>query len=170
MIGVGAALWIGLLIFSIFGYGAVSTATLASPAAAVVLLSFIYVCGIVTDRIADFIFEKLWGAEIRKKWFPSVSDYYGARREIFEKSHLASQLLEYSRSRLRICRGWAFNLVMSSIALTIFLISTSSPPFDKPRVFVFGTLGLLSLAGGSWYSWKTLAESEYRKVHEYGKM
>ena len=169
VIGVGAALWVGLLIISVFGYDDAVMKTLASPVATVVLLSVIYLLGIVTDRIADLIFDKRWGSAIRKQWFDSVEDYYRARSDIFEKSQLASELLEYSRSRLRICRGWAFNSVISAVALTIFLFTPSYPTLDKPRLFAFGTLGLLLLALGAWYSWKKLAESEYRRVHEYAK-
>ena len=97
--------WIGLLLMTIFGINELVLQTLVSPVILVVTLSIVYVLGIVTNRIADVIFESLFAAKIRRQWFAGLEDYYQARMKLFEHEQLASELLEYGRSRLRICRG-----------------------------------------------------------------
>ncbi len=60
VIGTGAFSWITMFTFSIFGYQWVPTELLFTVPALFPFLSFIYIVGIITDRIADVVFSKLW--------------------------------------------------------------------------------------------------------------
>jgi hypothetical protein len=166
VIGVGASIWLILFIFSMFGYGWVPIERLLSPFAAVPILAVVYVLGIISDRIADAVFEWIWSDDLRESYFQDRQEYYDARRLILTRSERLSDLLEYGRSRLRICRGWAFNLILITVSLNTFLWTSFS---DKSFVWptsIFGSISLLVFALGAWFAWRKLAHNEYRKIKE----
>lgn len=164
VIGVGAGIWIFLLILGFTGLSTSDVADLFKAETAIPLLAVIYVLGIVTDRIADTIFEKIWGDSLRQHKFGDLEKYYLARRDILTKSERLSDLLEYGRSRLRICRGWSFNSVLIIISLNLFLSLSSVTGLSEQPIRLLGTIGFALLAIATWYSWKKLVEAEYRKV------
>lgn len=67
VIGIGASIWLILFIFSIFGYEWVPVDRVASLFALIPVAAVVYVLGIIVDRIADTIFEKLWGQTLCEK-------------------------------------------------------------------------------------------------------
>ncbi len=164
VIGVGALIWIALCIVAVFGYDWISVPTATIWLAALPSLAVVYVLGIVWDRVADEAFQRLWGRALRAEYFPELTDYYEARRIIFTQSEALSGLLEYGRSRLRICRGWCLNAVcigvFGEVAIWLHLGS-----HDHALAFAV-TVGLAStlLALGCWYAWLNLVKAEYRKV------
>ncbi len=105
VIGTGAAFWIVLAIFTVFNRAFVTLDNLMSWPALIPVLSIIYVAGIIVDRWADKIFSFIWRDSLRAKWFKTEDDYYAARTLIYTQSDSLRDLFEYSRSRLRICRG-----------------------------------------------------------------
>jgi hypothetical protein len=166
VIGVGALAWIILLVLSLFGWDWIPTEKVFSTVALVPLLSLIYVLGIVSDRIADSLFEYWWNDNLRKGRFPEIVDYHAARRQILTRSERLSELLEYGRSRLRICRGWTLNSVLIAVALNLFIwmrLATSPLAFS---LSLFGTVAVLLFAIAPWYTWRKLTVTEYRKVKE----
>lgn len=166
VIGVGASIWLVLVVLSMFGTSWVPVEQLFSPPAALPLLAIVYVLGIVSDRMADAVFEWLWNDDLRGSRFSSRGEYYNARRIILTRSERLSDLLEYGRSRLRICRGWALNSLLIAVGLNTFLWRWSG---DNPAAWgisMFGSITLLLFALGAWYSWRKLALAEYRKVRE----
>lgn len=167
VIGVGAFLWVVLLLVSILGYDKTATELALTPGGLIFMLSVIYVLGIITDRLADGLFDILWGRKIRERNIGSLANYYDARRRMSENSRHLADLLEYGRSRLRICRGWAFNSALTVLALNVFLIVAGETVANRTRTDLVGTIGLVLLTVGAWYSWKRIAESEYRRVKEY---
>ena len=166
VIGIGAFIWIALLIFAVFGYAWVPIDKVFSSTLTIPFLTAIYVLGIISDRIADVIFEWLWSDDLRETYFSNRLDYYNARRVILLHSERLSDLMEYGRSRLRICRGWAFHLVLIAPSLNIFLLSQELQKGMMLKLAVLGTIFSLVLAFGAWFSWKRLALSEYRKAKE----
>lgn len=166
VIGVGALAWVVLLVLSVAGWQWVPVEKAFSTGALVPVLSVVYVLGIVSDRIADSLFEGVWNNRLRRKRFPTVDDYHAARRHILTRSGRFSDLLEYGRSRLRICRGWALNSVLIAISLNVFLWTRLADRPSTPGLSLFGTVALLSFAAASWYTWRKLTATEYRKVQE----
>ena len=166
VIGVGAALWVLLVVLSVFGYQWIPIQQDVSWLALGPLLSISYLLGIIIDRIADMLFEIFWGNKLRGDWFPEKINYYNARRRILLASERLSDMLEYSRSRLRICRGWTFNAVMFAICLNIFVWTQLAWWHLATVTSIFGTIAMLLLALASWYAWKRLSLSEYRRIRE----
>lgn len=166
VIGVGAVIWLLLFVFSIFGYGWVPVDDLQSAIAAVPLIAVIYVLGIVSDRLADTVFEWIWMDDLRDPFFPNRKKYYNARRTILIHSERLSDLLEYGRSRMRICRGWAFNSVIIAISLNTFVWTKFGDQQLACPVSIYGSIFLLFLGWGAWFAWRRLAQNEYRKIKE----
>ena len=166
VIGVGAFIWLVMFLLSIFGYAWLPMEYLLSPAVAIPILAVIYLLGIISDRIADAIFESIWSENLLKSYFKDRGEYYNGRRIILIQSERLSDLLEYGRSRLRICRGWAFNSIMIAISLNSFLwIQLSDKPFIWP-VSIYGSISLLLFSYAAWFAWQKLVLNEYRKIKE----
>ena len=115
VIGVAALIWVVLFVLSVFGFDWGMAGKMMSFQAIVPLLSIIYVLGILTDRLADTMFGRCFQSSDRD------SEYYRARRIVFLRSQRLSDVLEYGRSRLRICRGWSFNAGMMVPAVNLFI-------------------------------------------------
>jgi MFS family permease len=166
VIGAGVIGWLLLLVVSLFGWKWVPIEQVFSTTALLPLLSLVYVLGIVADRIADTLFEYLWNDRLRREWFPNIDDYHNARREVLTGSERLSELLEYGRSRLRICRGWALNSVLIAAALNLFVwLRLAGTPAALP-LSIFGTILFLLFAAACSYTWRKLTLTEYRKVKE----
>lgn len=166
VIGVGASVWLVLLTLAVFGYAWVPVDQLLTPFAAVPILAVIYVLGIVSDRVADAVFESIWSDDLRTPYFRQRKEYYDARRLILTRSERLSDLLEYGRSRLRICRGWAFNSILIAVTHNLLLWLRLADEALAPSISVFGSIALLTFSYAAWFSWKKLSENEYRKIKE----
>lgn len=166
VIGIGAFVWIAIATLSIFGYEWVPLEQLFSVSAIVPFLSFVYVVGIVTDRIADVLFDKLWTPRLHRKHYSSLSTTREDRRLIYSKNQYLANLIEYGRSRLRICRGWAFNAVLIMIAADFFIATQVVDPFLRTRLFLWINLLFGFIAFFSWYSWYQLSDTQYRRLRD----
>ena len=166
VIGVGAFIWLILLVFSMFGYAWVPMDSLQSIGASIPILAVVYVSGIISDRVADTVFEWIWSDDLRKPYFQDRREYYNARRIILTRSERLSDLLEYGRSRLRICRGWAFNSILIAICLNTFVWTKFSDKSFATSISVFGSISILVFALGAWFAWRKLTQNEYRKIKE----
>lgn len=167
VIGVGVFVWLILLVITVLGYEWLFTAkdTLLIGSALPVL-ALIYVLGIIWDRIADTIFHVIWADDLRESYFTDLGNYYNSRRVIITKSQPLSDLLEYGRSRLRICRGWSLNALMIGVSLNILLWSRFSDHENILILSLTGSFLSLILAVGSWFAWRSLSTVEYRKIKE----
>jgi hypothetical protein len=139
---------------------------LLSPSAAVVILAVIYVLGIISDRIADTLFHKIWSDDLRGPHFQNIAEYYNARGLILIRSERLSDLLEYGRSRLRICRGWAFNSLLITISLNTFLWTNFADKSAVWSISILSTISLLVFAFAAWFAWQKLVKTEYQKIKE----
>lgn len=166
VIGASASAWFVLFTISLFGFRWIPSSDWLTLPMIIALLPLVYVMGIVTDRIADAIFDRLWANRLRANWFPTLGEYYIARRQILTRSEHLADVFEYGRSRLRICRGWAFNLILVAIFLNLFVWTHLAAEPWALGVSLFGTFMLLGLALACWYSWRSLANSEYRKIKD----
>ncbi len=168
VIGLGAAIWIALLALSLLGTGWTPTLEkLFSLNYLLPTIAVIYVLGIVLDRVADAGFEKLWSSKLRNRWFQNINDYYRSRRLVYSGSERLGDLLEYSRSRMRISRGWALNSALIFIAFNLFM--TLQPPAveNKSLLWIVGAVALALLTYGSHFAWRNLSIAEFRKVKQH---
>jgi hypothetical protein len=166
VIGVGALIWVVLLILTLFGLNWLPYDALISPIYAIPLLAIIYVLGIISDRVADYVFSLLWTDDLRGSYFKDRKEYYHNRRIILVNSERLSDLLEYGRSRLRISRGWAFNLILVLISCNAFLWIHLYAMENILYVSILSSIILLLLIFASWFSWRSLVLNEYRKIKE----
>ena len=163
VIGVGAVIWVLLLALSVFGYPGFSLNPDLWPIFLMPFLAITYLLGIITDRVADSLIEYIWNDDLRDSYFENREQYYNARRIIFLKSEKMTDLLEYGRSRLRICRGWVFNGLAIAGSLLVFKHNWTS---DVSDIVYFGCGLSLSLSVLSFYSWRMLTKVEYKKIRE----
>lgn len=127
--------------------------------------ALVYVLGIVVDRIADALFEPLttrWRRRAYQVGGQPTRDYDHDLLAVIRQAPLASRLA-YGRSRLRVCRGWVLNGLMTGIALAAYVLNM---PTGQARLGLGlgGGLALLALTWGCFYSYKSLAMTQYRQV------
>ncbi len=161
VIGMGAAAWIMLLVLTIFGWQWINLNSIVAAVSAISALSLIYVLGIVFDRVADTIFEKICGEKLRSKFFKSTADYYNSRRVILTRAERLSTLLEYGRSRLRICRGWAVNSILLLIASQSFIWIRFSESGMTLTVAMCAAIFFALLTVAAYFAWRKLTLAEY---------
>ena len=139
---------------------------LFSTQALIPVLSIICILGVITDRFADALFEHWWIKNLRERTLFNLERYY----EISTRSERVSELLRYSRSRLRICRGWTFNSFLIVIFLNVFVWTEIPARFLRLKMSIFGTAAFFLLAFGSWYAYRKLALAEYRKIKSQAEL
>jgi hypothetical protein len=164
VIGIGGATWLLLLIFSAFGYDWVPLDQMFSLAALIPFLSIVYVLGIVVDRLADTAFGKLWDSSLREKVYAKEDEYLNDKRLIYIHPGRLGDLLEYGRSRLRICRGWTLNALLTLVSLDIFVWTRVTDASWRLKLTIFGSLALALFALGNWFSWRQLSLASYHKI------
>jgi len=169
VIGSGVFLWLLFLSLACFGISDIALNQTILLGSAIPVLSFIYVLGIVWDRLADAFFGRVWGDGLRSSEFEDIADYYDSRRVILTKSPELSELLEYGRSRLRICRGWTLNAPLVGLSLELFLFSRPDLLQNTLAVSVLVVAVSVTLTLGCWFAWSSLAKAEYRKVKEQAR-
>ncbi|MEQ8692337.1 MAG: hypothetical protein RIC89_16075 [Pseudomonadales bacterium] len=166
VIGAGVMIWLLLLVFTIVGRPPLAISEAMLLASAIPLLAITYVAGIIWDRIVDVLFEKLWVDRWRPRFFATKTDYYNARRAILTKSERLSELIEYGRSRMRICRAWTLNALLITVSGVAFLFSDhrNEPEFALKvwAVILIGT----AFSVGAWFAWASLVKTEYRKIKD----
>jgi hypothetical protein len=162
--GIFTFLWIGLLAFSFWGDDIplefVEGNTLMFT---IVLLPILYVIGIITDRLTDELFERLF--PLRKKHFTNVEEHRKALSEVYVKSETLTKLYEYGRMRIRICRNWTVNGLLILVSLIAFIWSGSSG-FEatvlKLQVTIFAFIILGGSVLASYYAWKRLNLKDFQ--------
>ncbi len=167
VIGVGAASWVTLCILALFGVETIPVASAASYPVLVVLLPFVYLLGIISDRIADFLFDKLFSGSLRLRYFKETRAYQDARRLVLSSSGRLADMHDYGRTRIRICRGWSLNAVLIAAALQFWLRTSAADARWNTTALTWGTAGCLFLAAASWWSWYMLCSMEYLKIREH---
>lgn len=167
VIGVGAAVAVLLVSFACFGHSWILEIDVPPSLAAIPLLSLVYVLGIVIDRQADRLFDRLWKTrmELRAQEEHGLGNY-DDRRLLLTTPGRLGDLLEYGRSRLRICRGWTVNSVLILIALHLYLWRLDLGPEQHLGIAAFATFFLLAFAWASWAAWRQLTLTEFRKVKQ----
>lgn len=166
VIGSGVFLWLLITGLAMFGFDAIPLSQSVLIASAIPVLSLIYVFGTVWDRLSDSLFGRIWGDGLRTSAFEDIAEYYDSRRLILTQSPALSELLEYGRSRLRICRGWTLNSPMIGLSLEYLLLKNQDLVDNTPLACIVVAVIAAALTLGCWFAWSSLTKSEYRKVKE----
>lgn len=172
VVGLGAFSWLLLLLLAVLGVDmALLHAILAESAAALPALVLIYLLGIVTDRAADRLFNLLWVEKKQQSLYPGGKNQFHADRTlVLGRSERFAQMYEYSRSRQRICRGWALNGTLLLVAALLLLFARFSQlPNLILLAFTIAVL-LLGLVYGCWRAWLWMVDTELRRLQEQSKL
>lgn len=168
VIGTGAALWIILLGLTIFGYEWITYdrfSQVLSVHSLIPVLSVIYVLGIVTDQIAGGLLDR-FTQHLREKHFATVDDYYMARASLAMKTDTLTELVEYSRSRVRICRGWLLNSGLILVFLNLFIWRALSDRTVQFKLSIFASVVLAIIGWACGRAWYSLSQNEYERVFQ----
>lgn len=161
LIGFGAAVWM----LQLLGFANIhfSDLTKIFPNQQIIwaglAIAILYILGILTDRIADHLMDKRNRKLLMKVYEGDYDQLLKDRAFLFKKSSPIVENLAYGRSRMRICRGWLFNLIPIIILGNVQLIGKIS----GVKVFFFNLFGLLFLFG-FYFAWKKLTNKEYGKL------
>lgn len=166
VIGVGAAAWVAMLAAGVFGIDWIDPAWLQNYAVLVVLLAVVYLLGIISDRMADVIFDRLFSGPLRTRYFTSKREYQDARRMVFDLSGRLADMHEYGRTRIRICRGWTVNAALIVVSANFLLVRQFAMASWYSAAAIAATVGFGLLSLASWSSWQMLCATEYLKIRE----
>jgi hypothetical protein len=168
VIGLGGALWLALATLTVFGYQWIPVEEVTSLPGLIPALAVIYLLGILIDRISDRIFQGRTKA-MASRAFPSVQDYERARNLVYTSEALRG-LAEYTLSRMRICRGWVLNSLLSVVAANAFIWTALPDQVPRMKVASFATLVLLFIGVAALYSWRQLLSNYYDRVAQQGQL
>ncbi len=162
LIGLGAAIWVALL-GGLFGIDISVLRQFTGQnefAWAAMAIGFLYILGIVTDRVADQLIDKQNRKLLNQVYEGNYEQLIKDRAFLFRESSPLVDNMAYGRSRMRICRGWVFNLIPILVLGDVYLIAFQVG-FVK---ILFFNLFLLLLMYGFYFAWKKLTVKEYGKV------
>ncbi|MEU3290417.1 hypothetical protein [Streptomyces longwoodensis] len=131
-----------------------------TPLAAGAALAFAYALGILIDRAADTVLAPA-RRRLRTQFFSTSAAYAQARLKLSEIPALVARA-DYARSRLRICRGWALNSILLTLATDLALVRYSV----EHRALLLATATVLGALAtiGFYASWQTITAIGYRKL------
>ena len=159
VVGTGAAFFVLLLFYSLFGN--VSWIDKLKSLNAIHLipaLSIIYLLGIIIANVSYKVFEKL-EKRLRIQILKEFDAQYEEIRNLLYTSDNTKDLVEefeFRRSKVRICRGWVINSILIIFALLSCLLIGKIP--CPVAWFWIITVGLVLI--GSRLSWKTATITE----------
>ncbi|MDQ0778370.1 hypothetical protein QF026_006836 [Streptomyces aurantiacus] len=130
---------------------------------AMIGVSISYILGIIVDRGADFLLRKP-SVACRRKHFDTDADYDAARR-IVHGDPVALGKYEYSRSRMRVCRGWALNWAALALTFTVWIASDPDSRIGK-GVAAVAISFLLAMGLASYVTWLSIVRSTMRELSE----
>lgn len=172
--GAGATVWLGLIIISLFGWDWILWEYATEAGVIIVLSPFVYVLGVIFDRWVDNLFDFYFKENSKNPDFLPLEEYYYARTKVYLASEDLKNLLEYGKSRIRICRAWAFNSLMIAFFGALFIMASPHSPFAdlwmKLKVsftilIIFGVLAVLSFR-----VWRILSVKEAGFLRDQSKI
>lgn len=165
VIGTAPLLILVLLVAPLLGPEISLAGFALTPVQGLLLLPFAYVLGIVTDRAADAWFHSR-RSRIRSERFGSEEAVHTARRRILQAEGKVAEFMEYTRSRIRICRGWAF--CGPGLALAVLLYGVSRSPSTPRGIALLGlsTAMVVAMTLACRWAWTSLLRADYAKLRE----
>jgi hypothetical protein len=156
VVGTGAAFFIALLFYSLFGDASwlVKVAGLSSIEKVVSLipiLSIIYLLGIIMNNVGYLLSTHLeeW---LREKNMNPAENYNKIRNNLYFANNSKEMIkdFEFRRSKIRICRGWFVDSILLIVSLSTFLQNGKIPYVMVYFWLITGILLMLSTAMSWW--------------------
>ena len=172
--GAGGLVWIIILSVDVFGvswfyfeYAALQNMSEGLLIGLLfIIFPFVFITGIIMDRISDYLFDKVINIKISKKYFDTKYEYQKAKSLIFYKSSNLKGLYEYGRMRSRVCRSWTINslLIFLSVNYLVWMGGGIESVDMQWRISLFVSFLLLGSTIVSFLTWRNLMKKEYRFV------
>ncbi|MEU5431326.1 hypothetical protein ACH4UT_31655 [Streptomyces sp. NPDC020799] len=164
VVGIGTLTAAVLLLIALIGPA--TTAKLAPIAGSSTIaaggLAAAYALGILIDRAADAALTP-HRRRLRTRFFSTTAAYAQARLRLADFPLLAAQA-DYTRSRMRICRGWLFNTMTLTLTADLAMLRYS---FEHRPLVLGATTALgAATAFGFYRAWRSLTTTGYRKLAE----
>ena len=181
VIGMFACLWLAIPFIAVFGAPILQLSLELSVFAALPIFSVIYVLGIITDRLADVLFERLFLDRLRVSILlkdsqdSNTSDnqtssskeakylYQDLKYRILRGPDRIADLGDYARSRARICRGVAFNGALTIFFGGLWLILPNELGLSTDGRWVIFLI-LTGVVLGAWYSWRRITVAGLKQM------
>lgn len=168
VIGAGAAIWLIILLVSVFGYTWIPWKETTAFVALIPVLSVVYVLGIVVDYLAFLLYWK-WNERLRRQKFLNNEEYESTK--IYVYTYATSNIinrLEYDRSRIRIVRAWSINCFILGINTIIFVWTQLSLIRFSLRlsISIFSALAFGIGVVLTLYAWRTLNLGYYLQIYQ----
>jgi hypothetical protein len=168
VIGFQALIWLVLLIVAIVGPENLRPSAFSGweSLLTVLILVAAYSLGIVVDRAADSLLERL-DNRLAQKYMPGgLTDLTKRRLAITMHSEALERFLDYARSRLRIARSTTINLALILItAIVLILTRQILPAGIQPQQAVLALLGIgIPFVALSYHAWHRISRIYYRRL------
>ena len=129
-----------------------------------VFLAMAYSLGLLADRLADALFSPL-DHRMRPSIIPDKeAPVWRMRLYLISKEDGLTKFVEYSRTRIRIVRATAFNLLMLMVSTAVLWIAGGTSLSVASLIVV-----LVVCAGGigiSFYAWRRMTKAYYKRMHQ----
>lgn len=162
VIGISAAIWCLLLALAFVEINETFLTQLQTKhefLLTLLALPFIYVLGIVTDRLADIVFSRET-TRLGKEIYSDKKETLADKVVIYKTASPLVDMINYGRSRMRICRGWLFNLPLILVTLNIYLGCHDY----TLKSFILANLSLVVIWLAFYLAWRDLIVKEYEKL------
>lgn len=157
---------LALLLFAFFPRG-IDAIGQASPFYLIPGLALLYLVGILTDRIADWLTGKPL-ARLRWPHEENYPDWKASRRRLLKESAFFRDNWLYAQSRKRIVRGWILNSIFLMVSSAIFALRQDCAMCGARLAGIY-CLGFLILGGICFFVWRGMNLDEFRAVEEWLK-
>jgi hypothetical protein len=162
VIGVGVACWLSLLVAAALGYRFDEGIPKLDPSLLVALGGVAYVLGIVVDRLAYALLGPIERAQsnaiVAGAGYPEPQEM---ERDVLASSEALGRQVQYNRSRLRICRAWAINALLVSVAFVVWNVRVRVVPLRPSLVLVAAGLSVCILM--AWTT-RALVRDHYKNI------
>lgn len=169
VVGLGASVWIALLVSRIFGsdwtFNLGKLFNIANVPTSIGLIALVYSIGIVVDEICDFASTPLAKRIRRAEGIPSEAKAWKMQAEVQQGAPEAAKHLQYMRSRLRIVRAAVPNSLLSIVFLELYVLQSelSQDSWRVSMIWGGGAVFLIAAIASSLVYWR-LASAYWRRV------
>lgn len=157
IIGFQVLLWVSMLLFNFIDRNTIKLilSEVNTQLVFVFIICFSYCFGILIDRIADSVFSP-WNQKLKDKVIPKPPVNIGTMRYIIVQDNKAlNDFLDYTRSRIRICRASAINFPLITIFISVLGVSRKYLVQNSKLLLIILGLGLFFTIC-SVLSWRNL--------------
>jgi hypothetical protein len=170
VVGSGAAIFIVLLFYSLFGnlswLSNLGLTSIEKVVSLIPVLSVLYLLGIIISNVA-YLLSKSREKMLRDESLSEIKvEYEEIRNFLYISGHqeLITEF-EFRRSKIRICRGWFVNSILIIIALTTYLFTGKM----ECSMVLFWIITVALLMKGTAVSWLAATDTELEWLKTYAK-